>query len=55
MEDIQALLKLFGERYIFCDDPQAIFDAQHHREDLVQCFVSILHYAQDKAEAESEK
>lgn len=41
MEQIYSLVKLFGERYIFCDDEQALFDCQN-REELVSAFTAIM-------------
>ena len=46
MNDIYNLLKCFGERYINCDDEQAIFDAAHNREDLVAAFNAIVNYTE---------
>lgn len=45
MTNIYSLLKLFGERYIYCTDKQAEFDAKaENREDLVAAFSAILDY-----------
>lgn len=46
MNDIYALLKCFGERYINCDDEQAQFDVNYNREDLVSAFNAILAFAE---------
>lgn len=43
MEQIYSLLNLFGERYIFCDDDQALLDCQD-REELVSAFAAILYF-----------
>lgn len=42
MEQIHALLKLFGERYIFTDLGQAKFDLEQNRDDMVAAFEAIL-------------
>lgn len=42
MEQIHALLKLFGERYIFTDLDQAKFDLEQNRDDMVAAFEAIL-------------
>lgn len=46
MENINALLKMFGERYIFCDNEQAVYDAQMNRDDMIEAYAAILHYAE---------
>ena len=51
MEYIYAMIKLFGERYIFCDDGQAHFDVEH-REELVSAYVAIMDYINTKKERE---
>ena len=43
MKEIYSLVKLFGERYIFCDDEQAALDLDN-REELVSAFTAILHF-----------
>lgn len=43
MKDIYSLIKLFGERYIFCDNEQALFDVAN-REELVSAFAAIMHF-----------
>lgn len=52
MNEILALTRMFGERYIHCDDKQAIFDAKNNREEIVTCFVAIMDYIRMKAEEE---
>lgn len=47
MNHIYSLIKLFGERYIFCDNEQALFDAAN-REELVSAFAAIMDYAKPK-------
>lgn len=43
MDQIYSLVKLFGERYIFCDDEQALTDAiSENREELVSAFAAIM-------------
>ena len=42
MEQIHALLKLFGERYIFNDLEQAKLDLDYSRDDMVAAFEAIL-------------
>ena len=42
MEQIHALLKLFGERYIFTDLDQAKLDLEQNRDDMVAAFEAIL-------------
>ena len=48
MNNITALLKCFGERYINCDDEQAMFDAKYNREEMVLTFNAILHFAESE-------
>lgn len=49
MEDhTLSLLKLFGDRYIHCDDDQALADVRYNREDMVEAFNAILDYAEMK-------
>ena len=43
MKEIYSLIKLFGERYIFCDDEQAALDLDN-REELVSAFAAILYF-----------
>lgn len=50
MENINALLKLFGERYIFCDNEQAVYDAQMNRDDMVAAFVAIMDVVRKECE-----
>ena len=50
MDDIFALLKCFGERYINCSDDQAMLDAAHNREFLVSAFNAILHFVESSIE-----
>lgn len=47
MEYIYAMIKLFGERYIFCDDEQAHFDVEH-REELASAYIAIMDYINTK-------
>lgn len=47
MDQIYSLVKLFGERYIFCDDEQVLFDVAH-REELVAAFAAIMDYIRAK-------
>lgn len=43
MDQIYSLVKLFGERYIFCDDEQAKEDAKpENREELVMAFSAVM-------------
>ncbi len=42
MEGIIALLRLYGERYINCDNAQAITDINEHRDEMVEAFNAIL-------------
>ena len=45
MKDVYSLLKLFGERYVFCDDGQAMNDAlPANRKELVSAYSAIMHY-----------
>jgi len=44
MDKIYALLKLFGERYVFCDDDQAFLDAKENREEMAATYAAILEY-----------
>lgn len=44
MEQVYSMIKLFGERYIFCDQEQALFDATENRDDLVNSFAAIMDY-----------
>lgn len=49
MDQVYALLKLFGERYIFCDDAQAEADAMpENREELVSAYASLMEYVRLK-------
>ena len=48
MECIYSLVKLFGERYIFCDAEQALLDCQN-REELVAAFAAIMEYIRAKS------
>lgn len=43
MDQIYSLIKLFGERYIFCDDEQALLDVVN-REELVSAYSAIMHF-----------
>lgn len=45
-EYVIALLKCFGDRYINCDNDQAIIDASFNREDMVSTFNAILDYVE---------
>lgn len=47
MEYIYAMVKLFGERYVFCDDEQALLDAAN-REELVSAYAAIMDYIKAK-------
>ena len=47
MNQIYSLVKLFGERYIFCDDEQALLDAAN-REELVSAYAAIMEYVRVK-------
>ncbi len=47
MDQIYSLVKLFGERYIFCDDEQALLDCQN-REELVSAYAAIMDYVKEK-------
>lgn len=38
----QALLCLFGERYIHIDDEQALHDCKYHRDELVNAYNAIM-------------
>lgn len=49
MECIYSLVKLFGERYIFCDAEQALLDCQN-REELVAAFAAIMEYIRAKSD-----
>ena len=52
MEQVYAMLKLFGERYVFCDDEQAKADAEPEcREDLIAAYVAIMDFAKLKGGA----
>lgn len=42
MEGIIALLRLYGERYINCDNAQAITDINENREEMVGAFNAIV-------------
>ncbi len=54
MEQIYSLIKLFGERYIFCDDEQAKEDAKpENREELVSAYAAIMNFAAAKANIEA--
>ena len=45
MDQIYSLVKLFGERYVFCTDDQATEDALPvNREELVSAFAAIMDY-----------
>ena len=48
MNDTTALLKIFAERYINCDDEQAMFDAKYNREAMVAAYNAILHFAESE-------
>lgn len=43
------MVKLFGERYIFCDAEQALLDCQN-REELVAAFAAIMEYIRAKSD-----
>lgn len=47
MEYIYAMIKLFGERYVFCDDEQARLDTIN-REELVSAYAAIMDYVKQK-------
>lgn len=40
--EVYALLKLFGERYIYCDTQQAVDDAKGNRTEMVAAYNAIL-------------
>ena len=45
MEQIYTLMKLFGERYIYCDNATAARDAMpKYRDDLVDAYTAIMHF-----------
>lgn len=53
MNDVYALLKVFGNRYILCDDEQAELDNMLNRDDMVEAYIAIMHYVEllkDKGE-----
>ena len=52
MDQIYSLIKLFGERYIFCDDEQALLDCQNW-EELVSAYAAIMNFAAAKANIEA--
>lgn len=39
---IQALICLFGERYIHVDDAQALHDCKYRRDELVSAYTAIM-------------
>lgn len=39
---MQALLCLFGERYIHVDDEQALHDCKYRRDELVSAYAAIM-------------
>lgn len=47
MDQVYSLIKLFGERYIFCDDTQALLDVVD-REDMVAAFAAIMEFMRMK-------
>lgn len=49
MEQVYSMIKLFGERYVFCDQEQALFDATENRDDLVNSFAAIMDYINMKS------
>lgn len=49
MEQVYSMIKLFGERYVFCDNEQALFDATENRDDLVNSFSAIMDYINMKS------
>ena len=49
MDQIYAMVKLFGERYVFCDNDQAEHDAKpENREELVAAFAAIMDFVRMK-------
>lgn len=44
MNEVYAMLRLFGERYIFCDQEQALDDTKENRDNLVTSFSAIMEY-----------
>lgn len=44
MNLIHALLKCFGERYIYNTKSQALLDLERNRDDMVGAFSAILDY-----------
>ena len=52
MDQIYSLMKLFGERYIFCDDDQAAMDLDY-REELVSAYAAIMNFAAAKVDMEA--
>lgn len=54
MNEILALARLFGERYIHCGDEQAIFDTKNNRDEMVTCFVALTDYIRMKAKEAEE-
>lgn len=49
---LYALMACFADRYINCDDDQAINDATNNREQLCSCFYAVLDCARELAEQE---
>ena len=53
MNDVYSLVKLFGERYIFCDQEQAESDVEpNNREEMIDAFAAILDVIRTKVNHE---
>ena len=45
MEELYALIQLFGDRYINVSDAQAQIDVEHNRDQMIAAYNAITHYA----------
>lgn len=54
LSTLQALLCLFGERYIHIDDAQALHDCKYRRDDIVAAYTAIVAILNDYTIAEEQ-
>lgn len=52
LSTLQALLCLFGERYIHVDDAQALHDCKYRRDDIINAYAAIMMILNDYTERE---
>lgn len=50
MKEVLALLKMFGERYVFCSQEQSIFDSTYLNEERTEAFMAILSVLRERVD-----